>query len=78
MPVKKALFVFLPFVLTSIFIPWPAAAAPPGEEGPVVGSFAPELASYSWLQKEDKHPAKIDQLRGKVVLIHTFAYLCDA
>jgi hypothetical protein len=43
-----------------------------------VGSFAPEFGSYPWLQRDKDHPANIHQLKGKVVLIHTFAYLCDA
>jgi hypothetical protein len=47
------------------------------DKGPSVGSFAPELGERQWLQKDKSIPVEISKLRGKVVLIQTFAYYCD-
>lgn len=54
-----------------------ATAAWAGDKGPAVGSLAPELGKRNWLQKEKKVPREISELRGKVVLVQTFAYYCD-
>src|SRR5262245_41312722 len=49
----------------------------PAEKGPQVGETAPELNLSFWIQKPDGAPLKLSEMKGKVVLITTFAYNCD-
>lgn len=53
-----------------------AVAASAKETGPTVGAGAPEIGPCSWFQKDKDNPAAIAELRGKVVLVHTFAVGC--
>jgi hypothetical protein len=58
------------------------AAAPvllpaPGN-GPQVGSVAPEPGLRSWVQADRKEGLTLEALRGRVVLLHTFAWNCTS
>ncbi len=65
---------FLLWVL--IVIPGFTSLSSAKDSGPAVGSVAPEIGPCQWLQKEKDRSTKIAELRGMVVLIHTFAVGC--
>jgi hypothetical protein len=61
--------------------PWVASAQSPAsrasnDKGPEVGDIAPELQLNDWLQNPGGGPSSLLKLRGKVVLIQTFAWNC--
>ncbi len=52
---------------------------------PVVGQIAPPLGYVEWMQLEGKALGarsragpKLQDLRGKVVIVHTYGYYCDS
>jgi len=47
--------------------------AGPSDSGPLVGQLAPAHGFRSWLQGE---PRTLEELRGRVVVLHTFAWNC--
>lgn len=43
---------------------------------PKIGSMAPDIGLYPWLQIEGNNEPKIAKLRGRVVLVHCFGHGC--
>jgi hypothetical protein len=73
MKTRTPLFLFC--VAALILQSAPASPAGP-DSGPAVGAIAPEHGLSDWLQKADGAPPKLSDLRGQVVILHTFAWNC--
>jgi len=63
---------FLSTVALTLF----TSAAPLVGSGPPAGSVAPEPGFRSWIQRKGATKVTLEALRGRVVLLHTFAWNC--
>lgn len=45
---------------------------------PQVGEVAPSLGYVEWRQLPSGKPPKIEELRGKVVVVQTWVWFCDS
>ncbi len=64
-------WIILPFLFFLLTCPITAKDA-----GPPIGSAAPAIGPCKWFQKDNPQPCEVGKLRGRVVLIHTFAVGC--
>ncbi len=64
------------FILGGAGAQAPSREPPQNAKGPQVGEVAPEPELKDWLQKPEGFSGKLADLRGKVVLLHTFAWNC--
>ena len=55
----------------------PAPAGPDGHVTPAVGRIAPALGNVAWMQREGQAAPDLVALRGRVVIVQSYFYLCD-
>ena len=61
-------------LLPTVAVPSP----PPGEHlPPEVGTLAPPLGSVEWWQQAKGGAKPLVEMRGSVVLVHSYAHFCD-
>jgi hypothetical protein len=68
-------------LLLSLLVALAGAPAAPavldGHVTPPVGRIAPALGNVAWMQREGQAAPDLVALRGRVVIVQSYFYLCD-